>query len=135
MKKLTAKAFAEEKAWQRQLCPTARFNSVLKIRAENRLRLHNACQRARKTKARALKDAETAASCLIEAAPEGSSYIQIDGGEVPTDFVDLTGRCARRTERRLADKPWPPRNWKGEEMVLTIGGAYVLVMDREQGGE
>jgi hypothetical protein len=63
-----------------------------------------------KPKRELLKDAETAASCLIEAAPKSSSYIQIDGGEVPTNFVDLTGRCARRTERRLADKPWPPRN-------------------------
>jgi len=34
-------------------------------------------------------------------------------------------------EKKLATKPWPPKNWKDEDMDLTTGAAYVLIMDRE----
>jgi hypothetical protein len=97
------------------------------------VRLHNACQRARKTKERALRDAETAAACLVDAVPTSDSYIQIDidNSEVPTDFVDLTREDARYKERKSVAKPWPPKNWKGEDMKLGTGVAYVLIMDQE----
>lgn len=97
------------------------------------MRLHNACQQARKTRERALRDVETAAACLVDDVPVRDSYVQIDidSSEVPTDFVDPTREGARRKEKKLATKPWPPKNWKGENMELTTGAAYVLIMDRE----
>jgi len=122
--------FAKEKAWQHQQSPTSRFNNVLKVRAENRSRLHNACQRARKTKERALRDVELATACLVDVVPESSSYVQLDSAEVPpVDSVDLTREGATRVAKRLAKKTWPPPNWKGQHMHLTMGDAYVLVVD------
>lgn len=77
-----------------------------------------------------MRDVETAAACLIEAVPTSDSYIHIDidRSEVPTDFVDLTREDVRRKERKPATKTWPPKNWKGEDMDLATGDAYVLVM-------
>ncbi|GAB7325487.1 hypothetical protein MBLNU13_g09498t2 [Cladosporium sp. NU13] len=134
----SARAFAAEKAQQHQLSGTARFENVRRQRAADRLRLHRACQQARKTKERALRDVETAAACLVDDVPMSASNIRIniDSSEVPSDFVDLTLRNASRSvpvakEKKLTNKPWPPQNWKGENMDLSIGAAYVLIMDRE----
>ena len=100
------------------------------------MRLHRACQQARKTKERALRDVETAAACLVDDVPtrDFHIHIDIDSSEVPTDFVDLTREGARRKEKKkLADTSWPPKNWKGQEMDVATGAAYVLILDREQG--
>ena len=135
----STQAFAAEKAQQHQLSGAARFENVRRQRAADRLRLHNACQQARKTKERALRDAEIASKCLVDAVPtRGGSYIHIDSSEVPTDFVDLTRRNAGRPvpadkEKSLANQPWPPKNWTGEGMELALGAAYVLITDRDQG--
>jgi hypothetical protein len=121
---------AAEKAWQHQLSGQARFDNVRRQRAADRLRLHHACQQARKVKERALRDVETAAACLVDTVPTSDFYIHIDidRSEVPTDFVDLTRQDARRKEMKLGTKPWPPENWKGEDMDLATSDAYVLVM-------
>jgi hypothetical protein len=131
----STQAFAVEKAQQRQLSGTARFENVRRQRAADRLRLHNACQQARKTKERALRDAEIASKCLVDDVPtRGGSYIQIDSSELPTDFIDLTRRPVPvDKEKRLSNQPWPPRSWKGEGMELALGAAYVLITDRDQG--
>ena len=99
------------------------------------MRLHHACQQARKTKERALRDVETAAACLVDDVPTRDSdvHVDIDSSEAPTEFVDLTRDGARRKEMKLANKSWPPRNWKSQKMDLATGAAYVLIMDREQG--
>lgn len=130
---LSAEAFAAEKAWQHQLSGPERFENVRRQRAENRLLLHKACQQARKTKERALKDVQTAAACLADYVPTRYSYIQIDvvGSEVPADFIDLTREDARRKQRKPASKLWPPKNWKGDDMKLDTGVAYVLIMADE----
>ena len=136
-KKVSAKTFAQEKAWQHSLSGTERFENVRRIRAEDRLRLHMAGQRARKTRERALRDVEFAASCLVDVVPKSSSYILFDSSEAPIDYVDLTRQGACRPsvvekEQKLASEPWPPRNWKGENMGLITGDAYILVTDCEQ---
>lgn len=135
----STQAFAAEKAQQHQLSGAARFENVRRQRAADRLRLHNACQQARKTKERALRDAEIASQRLVDDVPtRGGSYIHIDSSEVPTDFVDLTRRNAGRPvpvdkEKSLTNQPWPPKNWTGEGMELALGAAYVLITDRDQG--
>ena len=94
-------------------------------------------QKARKTRERALRDVEFAASCLVDVVPKSSSYILFDSSEAPIDYVDLTRRDVCRptvmeNERKLASEPWPPRNWRGEDMDLITGDAYILVTDYEQ---
>ena len=73
-----------------------------------------------------MRDAEIAAACLVDddAVPACSFYVQVDRSETPGEFVDFT--C--RKEKRVASKMWPPRNWKGEDMKLGPGDAYVLVI-------
>lgn len=129
-RKISAQAFAAEKAWQHQLSGQERFDNVRRQRELDRLQLHHACQKARRTKERALRDVEAAAACLVDTVPTSDSCIQIDinRSEVPTDFVDLTREHVRRKERRPATEPWPPKNWKDEDMDLATGDAYVLVM-------
>lgn len=119
----SAEAFAAEKAWQHQLSGPERFENVRRQRAENRLRLHKACQQARKTK-------ERAAACLVDDVPTRDSYIQINGSEAPTEFVDLTREEVGR-RKQPAPKPWPPKNWRGGNLELAMGGAYVLIMNGE----
>jgi hypothetical protein len=93
------------------------------------LRLHHACQQARKTKERALRDAETAAACLVEVVPTSTSFVQPDISEVPIEFIDLTRQDAHRKEKKPVTRPWPPKkNWKDEDVDLTTGDAYVLLM-------
>jgi hypothetical protein len=128
---ISAQAFATEKDWQHKLSGQARFDNVRRQRELDRLRLHRACQQARKTKERALRDVETAAACLVDVIPTSDSYIHIDidRSAVPTDFIDLTRQDAHRKEKKSATKAWPPKkNWKDEDMDLATGNAYVLVM-------
>lgn len=79
-----------------------------------------------------MRDVETAAACLVDDVPTSDSYVQIDidSSGFPSDFVDLTREDTRRKERKPVAKPWPPQNWKGEDLDLTTSKAYVLIMDR-----
>lgn len=135
-----AQAYAQGKAWQHELSGQARFDSVRRQRAADRLRVHNACQKARKVKERALRDVETAAACLVDDVSTSDSYVQIeiDNVEVPIDFVDLTREDTRRKNRKLANKPWPPQKQalaaaelEGWGHDLPANKAYVLITDRE----
>lgn len=137
---LPSKAYAEGKAWQHELSGQAHFDNVRRQRAANRLRVHNACQKARKVKERALSDVETAAACLVDDVSMSDSYVQIeiDNVEVPTDFVDFTHEYTRRKKRKLANKPWPLQKQalaaaelEGWGHDLPTSKAYVLITDRE----
>lgn len=133
----SVEAFVQEKTWQRELSSAARFDNARKRLVENRARFHNACQKARKTKERATRDAAVAAACLVGDVPLSSAYVLVDSSEAPTVFIDLASRVAARpTAASLKKKPASGQqllktNWKGENMDLEAGFAYVLVTSHE----
>jgi hypothetical protein len=139
-KELAAEVFAQEKMAQRRLSPTTRFNKIRKLRMEDRARIHKACQKAQKTQERALRDAAAAEACLVETVPESSLDVLVKSKEAPVEFVDATtwstsqggSKAEKRKEKPTSSKPWPPRtNWKGDDLKLSEGTAYVLIVKYE----
>jgi hypothetical protein len=134
--KLSAEAFAQEKMAQRRLSPTTRFNQIRRQRMEDRTRIHKACHKAQKTKERALRDAAAAEACLVETVPESRLCVLVRRKEAPIECVDCTalstGQVAKQ-EKSASSEQWPPKtNWKGEDVELRAGIAYVIVIRDEQ---
>ena len=133
-----AEAFPTEKIRQHNLASSIRFELVRKQRRQDRMKRHAACARAGKVKGHTVRDAE----CLVDVVHSVSRelYVQVDRSEAPREFVDFAATSLRvgleeavsksrvGESGRLGKKVAPLKNWKGEEMGLGRGGAYVLVV-------
>jgi hypothetical protein len=127
-----AETFSTEKLRQHNLASSIRFELVRKQRHQDRMKRHAACARAGKVKVRTVRDAE----CLVDVVPSVSRelYVQVDRSEAPREFVDCTAslrvvpRSRVRASARLGKKALTMKNWKGEEMGLGRGVAFVLVV-------
>jgi hypothetical protein len=134
-----AEAFSTEKIRQHNLASRIRFELVRKQRRQDRTKRHAACARAGKVKARTVRDAE----CLVDVVHSVSRelYVQVDRSEAPREFVDFTttgslrvvveeevSKSRVRESARLGKKILTMKNWKGEEMGLGRGVAFVLVV-------
>jgi hypothetical protein len=141
--KRNAEAFSAEKSRQHQLSSSARFELVRKQRRQAREKIHAACGKARKVKEGARRDAAAAQACFVDDGDDdvllGSRelYVLVERSEAPSEFFDFTSpRVAAKVSSKsgiartalLGKKRLSPRKiWKGEDIGLTRGAAYVFI--------
>lgn len=137
-RKRQVEAFSEEKSRQHRLSSSAHFNLVRKQRGQIREQIHAACEKARKVKERALRDAATARACLVDdGLPKARElHVLVPRSEAPSGYVDFTSvravavRCfqsQKAISRHLSRTVLPMENWMGQEMGLSRDAAYVLI--------
>lgn len=131
-RRMTTNAFAQEKAQQRNLSSLERFESTRQKRLETRVKRQAACQKARQIRQRALVDAAAAQKCLVESVPEmrSSPYVLAKRSEDPllVDFTEVgSGTSDRRSKAASSNPQSLGKIWKGEEIGLNPGGAYVVI--------
>lgn len=143
--KRKAEAFSQKKSRQHQLSSSARFELVRKQRLQIREQIHAASEKARKFKERARRDLEVAQGCLVDDDDEAllnrcEPYVLVIKSEALGDYVDFTSLqvapkrpSKSRTARPafLDRKAAPMKNWEGEDMWLTPGAAYILIVADE----
>ena len=129
---MTTNVFTQENVQQRNLSSFEQFESTRRKRLETRVRRQAACQKARKIRQRAMEDAAAAQKCLVESVPEmtSSPCVLAKRSEDPI-LVDFTEVSSGTSDRRRKASPRNllslRENWKGEEMDLKPGGAYVVI--------